>query len=316
MTRKKISLIGAGNIGGTIAHLILEKSLADVVLLDVVDGLPQGKALDLSESAYVCKKDIKIEGTTDFSKIKDSDVIIVTSGLARKPGMSRDDLIEKNTVIIKSVGENIAKYSPNAFVICVTNPLDVMVWVMQKSSQLPTNKVVGMAGVLDSSRFAYFLAEELGVSIADINAFVLGGHGDSMVPITKYSTVAGIPLTELVKMGKINQSKLDAIVQRTRDGGAEIVNLLKTGSAFYAPAASALLMAESYLLDKKQILPCAAYVKGKYGLNGLYVGVPTIIGGNGVEEIIEIDLDSEAKKNLNLSIDAVQELIKVAEKLL
>ncbi len=306
--RKKIALVGAGMIGGTLAHLIELKNLGDVVLFDIAEGLPQGKALDISQSSAVDGNDVHLKGTNDYADLKNSDVVIVTAGIPRKPGMSRDDLIAINTGIIKTVAENIKKHCPNAFVIVITNPLDAMVWVMQKVSGLPHNKVVGMAGVLDSSRFAYFLSEALGVSISDINAFVLGGHGDTMVPVVDYTTVSGIPLPEFVKMGWIKQDALDKIVQRTRDGGAEIVGLLKTGSAFYAPAASAIRMAEAYLYDKKRILPCAAHLSGQYGVKDLYVGVPCVIGAAGVEKIVEINLGKEEKAMFEKSVAAVKGL--------
>jgi len=306
--RKKIALVGAGMIGGTLAHLAELKNLGDVVLFDISEGLPQGKALDISQSSAVDGNDVHLKGTNDYADIKDSDVVIVTAGVPRKPGMSRDDLVAINTGIIKTVGENIKKYCPKAFVIVITNPLDAMVWVMQKVSGLPTSHVVGMAGVLDSSRFAYFLAEALNVSISDINAFVLGGHGDTMVPVVNYSTISGIPLPEFVKMGWLKQEALDKIVQRTRDGGAEIVNLLKTGSAFYAPAASAIRMAEAYLYDKKRILPCAAHLSGQYGVKDLYVGVPSLIGAGGVEKIVEISLNPEQKAMFDKSVEAVKGL--------
>jgi malate dehydrogenase len=306
--RKKIALVGAGMIGGTLAHLCELKNLGDVVLFDIAEGMPQGKALDISQSSAVDGCDVNLKGTNDYADIKDSDVVIVTAGVPRKPGMSRDDLLAINTGIIKTVAENIKKHCPNAFVIVITNPLDAMVWVMQKLSGLPANKVVGMAGVLDSSRFAYFLSEELNVSISDINAFVLGGHGDTMVPVTNYTTISGIPLPEFVKMGWLKQEKLDQIVQRTRDGGAEIVGLLKTGSAFYAPAASAIRMAEAYLYDKKRILPCAAHLSGQYGVKDLYVGVPCVIGANGVEKIVEINLDGSQKAMFDKSVAAVKSL--------
>lgn len=308
MARKKIALIGAGMIGGTLAHLAELKNLGDVVLFDVVEGLPQGKALDISQSSAIDGQDVHLKGTNDYADIKGADVVIVTAGVPRKPGMSRDDLLNINTNIVKTVGENIKKYCPSAFVIVITNPLDAMVWVMQKVSGLPRHKVVGMAGVLDSSRFSYFLAEELKVSIQDITTFVLGGHGDTMVPLVQYSTVAGIPLPELVKMGWIKQEKLDQIVQRTRDGGAEIVGLLKTGSAFYAPAASAIRMAESYLYDKKRVLPCAAHLTGQYGVKDLYVGVPAVIGAGGVEKVVEINLPPEGKAQFDKSVAAVKGL--------
>ncbi len=306
--RKKIALIGAGMIGGTLAHLCETKNLGDVVLFDIAEGLPQGKALDISQSSAVDGCDVHLKGTNDYADIAGADVVIVTAGVPRKPGMSRDDLVAINTGIIKTVGENIKKHAPNAFVIVITNPLDAMVYVMQKISGLPTNKVVGMAGVLDSSRFAYFLSEALNVSISDINAFVLGGHGDTMVPVVDYTTISGIPLPEFVKNGWITQEKLDQIVQRTRDGGAEIVNLLKTGSAFYAPAASAIRMAEAYLYDKKRMLPVAAYLNGEYGVKGLYVGVPTVIGAGGAEKIVEISLKPEQKAMFDKSVAAVKGL--------
>ncbi len=306
--RKKISLIGAGMIGGTLAHLCELKNLGDVVLFDISEGLPQGKALDISQSSAVDGNDVHLKGTNDYKDIAGSDVIIVTAGVPRKPGMSRDDLVSINTNIVKTVAENIKIHAPNAFVIVITNPLDAMVWVMQQVSGLPAHKVVGMAGVLDSSRFAYFLAEELKVSISDINAFVLGGHGDTMVPVVDYTTISGIPLPEFVKMGWISQEKLDQIVQRTRDGGAEIVALLKTGSAFYAPAASAIRMAEAYLYDKKRILTCAAHLTGQYGVKDLYVGVPAIIGAGGVEKIVEINLNSAQKIMFDKSVGAVKDL--------
>ncbi len=306
--RKKIALIGAGMIGGTLAHLCETKNLGDVVLFDIAEGLPQGKALDISQSSAVDGHDVHLKGTNDYADIAGSDVVIVTAGVPRKPGMSRDDLVAINTGIIKTVGENIKKHAPNAFVIVITNPLDAMVYVMQKVSGLPANKVVGMAGVLDSSRFAFFLSEALGVSISDINAFVLGGHGDTMVPVVGYTTISGIPLPELVKQGWIKQDALDKIVQRTRDGGAEIVNLLKTGSAFYAPAASAIRMAEAYIYDKKRILPVAAHLNGEFGVKDLYVGVPAVIGAGGVEKVVEISLSSEEKAMFDKSVAAVKGL--------
>ncbi|EGD58137.1 malate dehydrogenase (NAD) [Novosphingobium nitrogenifigens DSM 19370] len=309
MARKKIALIGAGNIGGTLAHLAAQKELGDIVLFDVVEGVPQGKALDLSQCGPVEGFDAKITGTNDYQDIAGADVIIVTAGVARKPGMSRDDLLGINLKVMKSVGEGIKTYAPDAFVICITNPLDAMVWALREFSGLPTNKVVGMAGVLDSARFSTFLAWEFGVSVRDVNSFVLGGHGDTMVPVVEYSTVAGIPVTDLIKMGVSTQERIDSIVKRTRGGGGEIVALLKTGSAFYAPAASAIAMAESYLGDQKRILPSAAYVSGEYGVDGLYVGVPVVIGAAGVEKVIEIALDDTAKANLQVSVDAVKELL-------
>lgn len=311
--RKKIALVGSGNIGGTLAHLAMLKNLGDVVLFDIAEGIPQGKALDISQSCAVEAASIKIEGSNKYEAIKGSDVVIVTAGVPRKPGMSRDDLININTGVIKNVAENIKQYCPNAFVIVVTNPLDVMVWVMQKVSGLPANKVVGMAGVLDTSRFRHFLAEEFNVSIKDVNAFVLGGHGDTMVPLVRYSTIAGIPVPDMVKMGWSTQEKIDKIVQRTRDGGAEIVGLLKTGSAFYAPAASAIDMAESYLFDQRRVLPCAANLNGQYGLKDIYVGVPVVIGKNGVEKIIEIELNDAEKQEFNNSVDSVKKLMEVVK---
>ena len=315
MARNKIALVGAGNIGGTLAHLAGLKELGDVVMFDIVNGIPQGKSLDLAQSSPVEGFDAKMVGANRYSAIKGADVVIVTAGVARKPGMSRDDLIGINTSVMQSVGEGIKQNCPNAFVICITNPLDVMVGVLRDACGLPANKVVGMAGVLDSARFRYFLAEEMNVSVEDVTAFVLGGHGDSMVPSVRYSTVAGIPLTDLVKMKWITQKKLDEIVQRTRDGGAEIVGLLKTGSAYYAPASSAIQMADAYLKDKKRVLPCAAYLKGEYGVKGLYVGVPVVIGAKGVERIVEIELNKTEKAGFKKSIDAVKGLIKVVKKL-
>ncbi len=309
MARKKIALIGAGNIGGTLAHLAAMKELGDIVLFDVVEGVPQGKALDLSQCGPVERFDAKITGSNDYADISGADVIIVTAGVARKPGMSRDDLLGINLKVMKAVGEGIKANAPDAFVICITNPLDAMVWALREFSGLPHHKVVGMAGVLDSARFAHFLADEFGVSVRDVNAFVLGGHGDTMVPVAEYSTINGIPVPDLIKMGKSTQARIDEIVKRTRGGGGEIVALLKTGSAFYAPATSGIAMAEAYLNDQKRILPCAAYVDGKYGVDGLYVGVPVVIGAGGVEEIVEIALGDEAKANLQVSVDAVRELL-------
>jgi malate dehydrogenase len=313
MARNKIALVGAGNIGGTLAQLAGLKELGDVVLFDIVDGVPQGKALDLVQSTPVEGYDAKFTGASSYAAIKGADVVIVTAGVARKPGMSRDDLLGINTKVMTAVGEGIRKNCPKAFVICITNPLDAMVWVLQQASGLPTHKVVGMAGVLDSARFRYFLAEELGVSVEDVSAFVLGGHGDTMVPMVRYSTVAGIPLPDLIKMGWLSKSRLDEIVQRTRDGGAEIVGLLKTGSAFYAPASSAILMAESYLKDKKRVLPCAAYLDGQYGVKGLYVGVPVVIGAEGVERIVELELSKAEKSMLTKSVSAVGGLVEVCK---
>lgn len=306
--RKKIALIGAGNIGGTLAHLAALKELGDVVLFDIAEGLPQGKALDIAQSCAVERVDATLKGTNDYADIKGADVIIVTAGVPRKPGMSRDDLLSINTGIVRTVAENIKQYAPNAFVIVITNPLDAMVWVMQKISGLPANKVVGMAGVLDSARFSHFIAEEFGASKKDVTTFVLGGHGDTMVPVVNYSTVAGIPVPDLIKMGKSTQAKIDAIVQRTRDGGAEIVGLLKTGSAFYAPAAAAIQMADAYLNDRKQLLPCAAHLSGQYGQKDIYVGVPCVIGAGGVESIVEIALPAEQQAQFDKSVAAVREL--------
>ncbi len=316
MARKKIALVGAGQIGGTLALLAGEKELGDVVLIDVAEGIPEGKALDLFQTSPVEGFNSKLTGGTDYSLIKDADVVIVTAGIPRKPGMSRDDLIGINTGIIKAAGENIKKYAPNAFVIVITNPLDVMVWVMQQVTGFKPNKVVGMAGVLDSSRFRSFLAMEFNVSVEDIYACVLGGHGDSMVPMVRYSSVGGVPLPDLIKMGWITKERLDEIVQRTRDGGAEIVKLLKTGSAFYAPAASAILMAECYLKDKKRILPCAAYLNGQYGVKDMYVGVPVVIGEGGVEKIIEMQLNAEEKAMFDASVNAVKGLMDVTKPIL
>ncbi len=305
MARNKIALIGSGMIGGTLAHLAGLKELGDVVLFDIAEGVPQGKGLDIAESSPVDGFDAKFTGANDYAAIEGADVVIVTAGVPRKPGMSRDDLLGINLKVMEQVGAGIKKYAPGAFVICITNPLDAMVWALQKFSGLPAHKVVGMAGVLDSARFRYFLAEEFDVSVEDVTAFVLGGHGDSMVPLARYSTVAGIPLPDLVKMGWTSKEKLDRIVQRTRDGGAEIVGLLKTGSAYYAPAASAIQMAESYLKDKKRVLPCAAHLNGQYGVKDTYVGVPTVIGANGVERIIEIDLDKDEKAQFDKSVASV-----------
>lgn len=309
MARAKIALIGAGQIGGTLAHLAAMKELGDVVMFDIAEGIPQGKALDIAESAPVDGFDAKMTGANDYSAIAGADVCIVTAGVARKPGMSRDDLLGINLKVMKSVGEGIAAHAPNAFVICITNPLDAMVWALQQFSDLPKNKVCGMAGILDSARFRHFLADEFQVSVKDVTAFVLGGHGDTMVPLTRYSTVAGIPLPDLVKMGWTTQDKLDAIVQRTRDGGAEIVGLLKTGSAFYAPATSAIEMAEAYLKDQKRVLPCAANVANAYGLKDTYVGVPTVIGAGGIEKVIEIELNKDEQEMFDNSVSAVKGLV-------
>ena len=315
MKRNKIALIGSGQIGGTLAHLVGLKELGDIVLFDIADGIPQGKALDIAESSPISTFDTNIIGTSSYEDIKDSDVCIVTAGVPRKPGMSRDDLLSINLRVMKSVGDGIKKYAPNSFVICITNPLDAMVWALQKYSGLSPENVVGMAGVLDSGRFAYFLAEEFNVSVKDVQTFVLGGHGDTMVPLVRYSTVGGIPIPDLVKMGWSSQKKIDQIVQRTRDGGAEIVALLKTGSAFYAPAASAINMAESYLRDQRRIIPCAANLSGQYGYKDIYVGVPTIIGNKGVEKIIEINLNEIEKLNFSKSIDSVKNLIDACKKI-
>ena len=315
MARKKIALIGGGQIGGTLAHLAGLKELGDVVIFDIVDGVPQGKALDLAQSSTVSHFDANLKGTKSYAAIKGADVVIVTAGVPRKPGMSRDDLLGINLKVMSQVGDGIKKYAPKAFVICITNPLDAMVWALQKSCGLPKNMVVGMAGVLDSARFRYFLADEMNVSVKDVTAFVLGGHGDTMVPSVRYSTVAGIPLPDLVKMKWISQKKVDEIVQRTRDGGAEIVALLKNGSAFYAPAAAAIEMAESYLKDQKRVLPCAAHLNGHYGQKGLYVGVPVVIGAKGVEKIVEIKLDAGERAGFRKSVTAVKGLIKDCQKI-
>jgi malate dehydrogenase len=305
MARNKIALIGSGMIGGTLAHMIGLKELGDVVLFDIAEGIPQGKGLDIAESSPVDGFDASFTGANSYEAIKGADVCIVTAGVPRKPGMSRDDLLGINLKVMEQVGAGIKKYAPDAFVICITNPLDAMVWALQQFSGLPKNKVVGMAGVLDSSRFRHFLAEEFKVSVEDVTAFVLGGHGDTMVPLPRYSTVAGIPLTDLIKMGWISKERLEEIVQRTRDGGAEIVGLLKTGSAFYAPASSAIAMAEAYLKDKKRVLPCAAHLDGQYGVKDMYVGVPTVIGAGGIERVIEIDLNKTEQKQFDKSVDAV-----------
>jgi malate dehydrogenase len=316
MARNKIALIGAGNIGGTLAHLIGLKELGDVVMFDVFGGVAAGKALDIMQSGPVDGFDSAMSGGSDYAAIKDADVVIVTAGFPRTPGMSRDDLIGKNAGVIAQVAEGIKTNCPNAFVICITNPLDAMVWVMKEKSGLPANKVVGMAGVLDSSRFQLFLAQEFGVSVQDVTAFVLGGHGDTMVPLTRYSTVAGIPVPDLIKMGWSTQAKIDAIVARTANGGGEIVKLLERGSAFYAPAASAIAMAEAYLKDKKRVLPCAAYLTGQYGIKDMYVGVPVVIGAGGVEKIVEIQLDPTEKAAFDKSCAAVKELIEASRKLI
>jgi malate dehydrogenase len=318
MARKKIALIGAGQIGGTLALLAGMKELGDIVVLDIPDaeGLAKGKALDIAQAGPVEGYDASYRGTSNYADIKGADVCIVTAGVARKPGMSRDDLIGINAKVIAAVGKGIRENAPGAFVIVITNPLDAMVGAMKDVTGFKPNMVVGMAGVLDSARFRHFLAEEFKVSVEDVSAFVLGGHGDTMVPLVRYSAVAGIPLPDLVKMGWTTKEKLDAIVKRTRDGGAEIVNLLKTGSAFYAPAASAITMAESFLKDKKRLLPCAAYLTGQYGVNGLYVGVPVVIGAGGVEKIVEIALDAEEKKMFDHSVGAVKGLVDLTKKML
>jgi malate dehydrogenase len=309
MARPKIALIGAGQIGGTLAHLAATKELGDIVVFDIAEGTPQGKALDLAQCGPVEGFDANLKGTNSYADIEGADVCIVTAGVPRKPGMSRDDLLGINLKVMKAVGEGIKQYAPNAFVICITNPLDAMVWALREFSGLPHHMVVGMAGVLDAARFRHFLSVEFNVSMRDVTAFVLGGHGDTMVPLVRYSTVAGIPLPDLVAMGWTTQEKMDAIVQRTRDGGAEIVGLLKTGSAFYAPATSAIEMAEAFLKDQKRLLPCAAYVKGAYGLDGLYVGVPTIIGAAGIERIVDIKLNADEQAMMDKSIEAVKGLV-------
>ncbi len=309
MARKKIALIGSGMIGGTLAHLAAIKELGDIVLFDIAEGTPQGKALDIAQSGPVEGFDATLKGANSYEDIAGADVCIVTAGIPRKPGMSRDDLLKTNLGVMKAVGEGIAQHAPDAFVICITNPLDAMVWALREFSGLPHQKVVGMAGVLDSARFRHFLAEEFNVSVEDVTAFVLGGHGDTMVPVIEYSTVAGIPVPDLIKMGWSTQERIDAIVARTRSGGGEIVALLKTGSAFYAPATSAIAMAESYLKDKKRLLPCAAHLTGQYGVDDMYVGVPIVIGKDGVERIVEIELNGDAKQNFDVSVDAVKELV-------
>ena len=315
MKRNKIALIGGGQIGGTLAHLAGLKELGDVVIFDIVKGIPQGKALDLAEAAPVSSYNVDLKGSNNYSAIKDSDVVIVTAGVPRKPGMSRDDLLSINLKVMSDVGAGIKKYCPKAFVICITNPLDAMVWALQKFSGVKPNMIVGMAGVLDSARFRYFLSQEFNVSVEDVTAFVLGGHGDTMVPLERYSTVSGIPLPDLVKMGWTTQGRLKDIVQRTRDGGAEIVGLLKTGSAFYAPAASAIEMADSYLKDKKRVLPCAAHLSGEYKIKDMYVGVPVVIGKKGVEKILEISLNAKEKKMFKDSISSVKSLMRACSKI-
>jgi malate dehydrogenase len=313
MARSKLALIGGGNIGGTLAHLVGLKDLGDVVVFDIVEGLPQGKALDLVQGSPIERFDSRMTGANDYAAIAGADVVIVTAGVPRKPGMSRDDLLAVNTSVMRAVGEGIKSHCPDAFVICITNPLDAMVWALQKITGLPANQVVGMAGVLDSARFRYFLADEFDVSVEDVTAFVLGGHGDTMVPLLRYSTVAGIPLPDLVRMGWTTRERLDAIVERTRNGGAEIVGLLKTGSAYYAPASAAIAMAESYLKDKKRVLPCAAHLDGEYGVEDLYVGVPVVIGAGGVERIVEIELDAGEKAMFDKSVAAVRGLVDAIE---
>ena len=315
MARKTLALIGGGQIGGTLAHLAAMKELGDVVLFDIVEGLPQGKALDIAESAPIDGYDAELLGTNAYEAIAGADVVIVTAGVPRKPGMSRDDLLGINLKVMGAVGEGIKNFAPDAFVICITNPLDAMVWALQKYSGVPANKIVGMAGVLDSARFRHFLAAEFGVSVEDVTAFVLGGHGDTMVPLARYSAVAGIPVPDLVKMGWTTEERIGEIIQRTRDGGAEIVGLLKTGSAYYAPAAAAIQMAESYLKDKKRLLPCAAYLSGQYGVDGLYVGVPAVIGAGGIERIVEVELQGEEETGFRNSITAVEGLIEAVKEI-
>ncbi len=309
MARRKIALIGAGMIGGTLAHLAAMRELGDIILFDIAEGIPEGKALDIAQAGPVDDFDANLKGTSDYAGIAGADVCIVTAGVPRKPGMSRDDLLGINLKVMKAVGEGIKQHAPGSFVICITNPLDAMVWALREFSELPHSRVVGMAGVLDSARFRHFLAEEFKVSVEDVTAFVLGGHGDTMVPIVEYSTVAGIPIPDLIKMGWSTQERIDAIVQRTRGGGGEIVALLKTGSAFYAPATAAIAMAESFVKDKKRVLPAAAHLTGQYGVDDLYVGVPVVIGAEGVERIVEIQLDDAAKANFEVSVDAVKELL-------
>ena len=313
--RKKIALIGAGNIGGTLAHLISLKELGDIILVDIADGIPQGKALDLVQSSSIEPFESAIIGSSSYKDIQNADVVIVTAGFPRRPGMSRDDLVEKNSKIIQKVGKAIKKYCPKSFVICITNPLDAMVSVLQKAAGLKTNMCVGMAGVLDSARLKYFLAQEFKVSVEDVTAFVLGGHGDTMVPLIRYSSVAGVPIPELIKLKWSTQKRIDAIIERTRDGGGEIGRLMKTASAFYAPASSAIAMAESYIKDQKRVLPCAAYLNGQYGVKGLYVGVPVVIGKKGVERVVELKLNALEKKQFNHSVKAVKNLTALAKKL-
>jgi malate dehydrogenase len=315
MVRKKIALIGAGQIGGTLAHLIGLKELGDVVLFDIAEGIPQGKALDIAQSSPVEGNDTRYLGANSYEAMNGSDVCIVTAGVPRKPGMSRDDLLGINLKVMEQVGAGIKKYCPNAFIICITNPLDAMVWALQKYCGLPKHMVVGMAGVLDSARFRYFLADDFNVSVEDVTAFVLGGHGDTMVPLVRYSAVAGIPLPDLIRMGWTSQTRIDEIVDRTRNGGAEIVNLLKTGSAFYAPASSAIAMAESFLRDKKRVVPCAAYLNGEYGVKDLYVGVPVVIGAKGVERVVEIELNGSERSMFEKSVDSVRGLVDACMKI-
>jgi malate dehydrogenase len=315
MARKKIALIGAGMIGGTLAHLIGLKELGDVILFDIVEGVPGGKGLDISQAGAIEGFDAKIKPANAYAEIEGADVVIITAGVPRKPGMSRDDLLGINIKVMDQAGAGIKKYAPNAFVIVITNPLDAMVWALQKACGLPKNKVIGMAGILDTGRFRTFLAEEMKVSVEDVTALVLGGHGDDMVPIARYSTVAGIPLPDLVKMGWLKQERLDAIIDRTRKGGGEIVNLLKTGSAFYAPASSAIQMAESYLKDKRRVLPCAAFLNGEYGVKGMYVGVPVVVGANGIEKIVEIDLNAAERAMFQKSVESVKGLIEACTKI-
>ncbi|GJL95194.1 MAG: malate dehydrogenase [Hyphococcus sp.] len=315
MARRKIAMIGSGMIGGTLAHIAAQKELGDVVMFDIAEGLPEGKSLDIAESSPVDGYDSRLKGTQDYADIAGADVCIVTAGVARKPGMSRDDLVGINLKVMKAVGEGIAAHAPNALVICITNPLDAMVWALQKFSSLPQNKVIGMAGILDSARFRYFLSEEFNVSVESVTAFVLGGHGDTMVPLTRYSTVAGIPLPDLIDMGWTTQERIDAIVDRTRKGGGEIVALLKTGSAYYAPAASAIQMAESYLKDKKIVVPCAAYLTGQYGLKDMYLGVPIVLGDEGAERVVEVKFNDDEKAMFDNSVEAVKELMEACIKL-
>ncbi|MCW5724607.1 MAG: malate dehydrogenase [Maricaulaceae bacterium] len=315
MARNKIALIGAGMIGGTLAHICAREELGDVVLFDIAGGVARGKALDIAEASPVFGRDSALAGADDYAAIKGADVCIVTAGVPRKPGMSRDDLLGINLKVMKAVGEGIRKHAPNAFVICITNPLDAMVWALREFSGLPHNKVVGMAGVLDSARFRWFLAEEFGVSVEDVTAFVMGGHGDTMVPLTRYSTVAGIPVPDMVKMGWSTQAKIDAIVERTRGGGGEIVQLLGTGSAYYAPAESAVAMAKSYLRDKKRILPCAVWLTGQFGVKDLYVGVPVVIGAGGAEKVVEISLSKDEQAMFDHSVNAVKGLVEACRKL-